>query len=391
MTSSRHLGFLPLHRGGLTVCGEPGDFAALVWLSKQASVIGWGEPFEATNSDLCRASGKGKGWVRGYLKKLVAGGALVVVSKGDRQTPREVSMVDPFPPPTNDQPNAKVIHDPDQDADQKADQDADHHKFDESANAAGNDSQPGPAGDSQTGPVRRQLGDLEEEAEREEKSVDGGPSSDPPVDGSMEQEDEPCEPGLKPPTIGTEAPGSRAKGVKGAHASVPTWAQSWTLGEADEALLTKHEGAVFTVWKVLQLRWPTLVNPEKADAIATARALEQQPVAMLIDIICWAWDTRHCPHDAGLRRPWSLFRLDGSPTNLDHNVARVRSAMNPPPKPGSVAARQPHPAESEPDFEAPDDPAAQWLWLQGRGITDVDELCLMTGLSHPPRPEARPS
>ena len=37
---SGHPGFLPIHRGGLTMCRGPADRAALVWLMEQGAIVG---------------------------------------------------------------------------------------------------------------------------------------------------------------------------------------------------------------------------------------------------------------------------------------------------------------------------------------------------------------
>lgn len=146
------------------MCTQPGDFAALVWLSRMGHRVDWVAEIDATNADLCRASGLRRGWVRGFLRRMAMGGALVVSFDGDRKTPRRVAMTNPFPP--------KVIHN----ADQLRDKDADHYDARHDDNVARNDSQRGLA----TTTRDPQLGSLEEESESEIEN-DQGSDERPPL------------------------------------------------------------------------------------------------------------------------------------------------------------------------------------------------------------------
>ncbi len=104
---------------------------------------------------------------------------------------------------------------------------------------------------------------------------------------------------------------------------LPPWASGWSkLSTAERALLTKHAETCLEVWRELH---DFAINlgalPERADAIATAKAAEQQPAAVLCRIVRWAWETDHCGKKRHLRRPMSLLRVGGSPSNLDRNAA----------------------------------------------------------------------
>lgn len=155
-------GFRMIHRDGLEVCHTPGDFAALVWLCRQGYTFDWGKPFEATNADLCRASGCGRGWVRGFLRRMAGAGVVVIVETGDKHHPRTLLCTDPRP--------TKVIHDPDHNPDHNGD----HQGAGSSGDMGPGDSRPGPP----PGSPGRQSVDLEERSEKEDQRADEREATD---------------------------------------------------------------------------------------------------------------------------------------------------------------------------------------------------------------------